>query len=72
MKVVLFDLGKTLEDRDVLLAGTREMLQSLRAIRTIRYFNGEAVVLTLGSSVACYGEFSSRSQQSRLIRKDER
>ena len=68
MKVVLFDLGKTLEDRDVLLPGVRETLQ---AIRAIRYFNGEAVVLTLGSSGACYGEFSSRSQQSRLIRKDE-
>jgi hypothetical protein len=32
---------------------------------------GEAAVLTLGSSDACYGEFSTRSQQSRLIRKDE-
>jgi len=71
MKVILFDLGKTLEGRNVLLAGACEMLQSLQAIRAIRYSNGEAVVLTLGSSGACYGEFSSRSQQSRLIRKDE-
>jgi hypothetical protein len=54
MKVVLFDLGKTLEDRDVLLPGARETLQ---AIQAIRYSNGEAVVLTLGSSDACYGEF---------------
>jgi hypothetical protein len=68
MKVVLFDLGKTLEDRDVLLPSVPETLQ---AIRAIRYSNGEAVVLTLGSSGVCYGEFSSRSQQSRLIRKDE-
>jgi hypothetical protein len=68
MKVVLFDLGKTLEDGDVLLPGAREILQAIQAMRD---FNGEAVVLTLGSSGACYGEFSSRSQQSRLIRKDE-
>jgi hypothetical protein len=54
MKVILFDLGKTLEDRDVLLPGARETLQ---AIQAIRYSNGEAVVLTLGSSDACYGEF---------------
>jgi hypothetical protein len=68
MKVVLFDLGKTLEDGDVLLPGAREILQAIQAMRD---FNGEGVVLTLGSSGACYGEFSSRSQQSRLIRKDE-
>jgi hypothetical protein len=29
MKVILFDLGKTLEDRAVLLAGARETLQAI-------------------------------------------
>jgi hypothetical protein len=29
MKVVLFDLGKTLEDREVLLPGAREPLQAI-------------------------------------------
>ena len=29
MKVVLFDLGKTLEDQDVLLSGARETLQTI-------------------------------------------
>ena len=54
MKVVLFDLGETLEIQDVLLPGAREILQAIQAMRD---FNGEAVVLTLGSSGACYGEF---------------
>lgn len=46
MKVVLFDLGKTLEDRDVLLPGARETLQAIQAMRDS---NGEAAVLALVS-----------------------
>jgi FMN phosphatase YigB (HAD superfamily) len=46
MKVVLFDLGETLEDRDVLLPGARETLQ---AIQEMRDSNGEAAVLALVS-----------------------
>jgi hypothetical protein len=33
MKVVLFDLGKTLEDQDVLLPGARETLQAIQEMR---------------------------------------
>jgi FMN phosphatase YigB (HAD superfamily) len=33
MKIVLFDLGKTLEDRDVLLPGARETLQAIQAMQ---------------------------------------
>ncbi len=44
MKVILFDLGKTLEDRDVLLLGARETLQAIQAMRD---YNGEAAVLAL-------------------------
>jgi hypothetical protein len=33
MKVILFDLGKTLDDRDVLLTGARETLQAVQAMR---------------------------------------
>jgi hypothetical protein len=46
MKVILFDLGKTLEDGDVLLPGARE---TLRALQAMRDSNGEAAVLTLVS-----------------------
>src|SRR5215207_6665273 len=46
MKVVLFDLGKTLEDQDVLLPGARETLQ---AIQEMRDHSGEAVALALVS-----------------------
>ena len=46
MKVVLFDLGKTLEDGDVLLPGARETLQAIQAMRDS---NGEAAVLALVS-----------------------
>jgi FMN phosphatase YigB (HAD superfamily) len=46
MKVVLFDLGKTLEDRDVLLPGARETLQAVQAMRDS---NGEAAALALVS-----------------------
>ncbi len=46
MKVVLFDLGKTLEDQDVLLPGARETLQ---AIRGMRDSSGEAAVSALVS-----------------------
>jgi FMN phosphatase YigB (HAD superfamily) len=46
MKVVLFDLGKTLEDRDVLLPGARETLQAIQAMRDS---DGEAAVLALVS-----------------------
>ena len=46
MKVVLFDLGKTLEDQDVLLPGARETLQ---AIQEMRDPNEEAVALALVS-----------------------
>ena len=58
MKVVLFDLGKTLEDRDVLLPGARETLQAIQAMRSS---NGDTAVLTLRPSGACFGGFSSRS-----------
>ena len=33
MKVIIFDLSKTLEDRDVLLPGARETLQAIQAMR---------------------------------------
>src|SRR5215213_11047034 len=46
MKVVLFDLGKTLEDQDVLLPGARETLQ---AIQEMRDPSGKAVALALVS-----------------------
>jgi FMN phosphatase YigB (HAD superfamily) len=46
MKVVLFDLGKTLEDRDILLPGARETLQAVQAMRDS---NGEAAALALVS-----------------------
>jgi FMN phosphatase YigB (HAD superfamily) len=46
MKVVLFDLGKTLEDQDVLLPGARETLQ---AIQEMQDHSGEAVALALVS-----------------------
>jgi FMN phosphatase YigB (HAD superfamily) len=46
MKVVLFDLGKTLEDRDVLLPGARETLQAIQAMRDS---DGEAAILALVS-----------------------
>jgi hypothetical protein len=46
MKGVLFDLGKTLEDRDVLLPGARETLQAVQAMRDS---NGEAAALALVS-----------------------
>lgn len=32
-EVILFDFGKTLEDRDVLLPGARETLQAIQAMR---------------------------------------
>jgi FMN phosphatase YigB (HAD superfamily) len=46
MKVVLFDLGKTLEDQDVLLPGARETLQTIQAMRDP---SGETVALALVS-----------------------
>ena len=46
MKVVLFDLGKTLEDQDVLLPGARETLQ---AIQEMRDHSEEAAALALVS-----------------------
>jgi FMN phosphatase YigB (HAD superfamily) len=46
MKVVLFDLGNTLEHQDVLLPGARETLQ---AIQEMRDHSGEAVALALVS-----------------------
>jgi FMN phosphatase YigB (HAD superfamily) len=46
MKVVLFDLGKTLEDQDVLLPGARETLQ---AIQGMRDHSEQAVALALVS-----------------------
>jgi FMN phosphatase YigB (HAD superfamily) len=46
VKVVLFDLGKTLEDRDVLLPGARETLQTIGAMRDP---SGEAAALALVS-----------------------
>ena len=46
MKVVLFDLGKTLEDRDVLLPGARETLQAIQAMQDS---GGKAAVLALVS-----------------------
>jgi FMN phosphatase YigB (HAD superfamily) len=49
MKVVLFDLGKTLEDGDVLLPGARETLQAIQAMRDS---DGEAAVLALVSDFA--------------------
>jgi len=48
MKVVLFDLGKTLEDQGVLLPGARETLQ---AIQEMRDHSGEAVAMALVSDV---------------------
>lgn len=46
MKIILFDLGKTLEDQDVLLPGARETLQ---AIQSMWDSSGETVVMALVS-----------------------
>jgi FMN phosphatase YigB (HAD superfamily) len=46
MKVVLFDLGKTLEDQDVLLPGARETLQ---AIQEMQDHSEQTVALALVS-----------------------
>lgn len=46
MKIVLFDLGKTLEDQDVLLPGARETLHTIQAMQDS---SGAAVVLALVS-----------------------
>ncbi len=54
MKLVLFDLGQTLENRDVLLPGA---LQALQDISTLRDGDGDAVLLALGS------DFDAPAQQ---------
>jgi len=46
VKLILFDLGQTLEDRDALLPGARKTLQ---AIRGLRDGNGPAALLGLVS-----------------------
>jgi hypothetical protein len=46
MKMVLFDLGNTLESQDVLLPGARETLQAIEAMRD---HDGNAVALALVS-----------------------
>ncbi|MBI4780973.1 MAG: hypothetical protein HY785_06575 [Oscillatoriophycideae cyanobacterium NC_groundwater_1537_Pr4_S-0.65um_50_18] len=46
MKIILFDLGKTLEDRGVLLPGASETLQ---AIQVMQDAGGEAVAMALVS-----------------------
>ncbi|WP_222262859.1 M20/M25/M40 family metallo-hydrolase [Modestobacter marinus] len=48
MKLVLFDLGKTLEDGDVLLPGARETLEAIHALRD-RDGDGPAALLGLVS-----------------------
>ena len=44
MKVILFDLGKTLEDQDILLPGAMEILQTLYELQTS---NSENVAIAL-------------------------
>ena len=62
MKVFLFDLGKTLEDQDVLLPGARETPQ---AIQEMRDQSGEAVALALVSDF----DMPDDSEQIPIIRQ---
>jgi FMN phosphatase YigB (HAD superfamily) len=61
MKMVLFDLGQTLEDvvdrEDVLLPGARETLEAIRAMRDS---NGEVPVLAL---VSDFGDIPATPEQ---------
>jgi FMN phosphatase YigB (HAD superfamily) len=57
MKMVLFDLGKTLEREDVLLPGARETLEAIHAMRDS---NGEAPVLAL---VSDFGDIPASPEQ---------
>lgn len=62
MKIILFDLGKTLEDGDVLLPGARETLQ---AIQVMRDSSGEAVAMALVSDF----DMPDRPEQIPVIRQ---
>lgn len=62
MKIILFDLGRTLEDRDVLLPGARETLQ---AIQVMRDSSGEAVAMALVSDF----DMPNRLEQIPVIRQ---
>jgi FMN phosphatase YigB (HAD superfamily) len=62
MKMILFDLGQTLEDRDVLLPGARKTLQAIQAMRDS---NGEAVVMALVSDF----DMPDRPEQIPVIRQ---
>jgi FMN phosphatase YigB (HAD superfamily) len=46
MKIVLFDLGKTIENQNILLPGAHK---TLKAIQAMRDFSGEAIVMALVS-----------------------
>src|SRR6478752_1712706 len=54
MKLVLFDLGQTLEDHDVLLPGALHALEDISALRD---GDGKSVLLALGS------DFDAPAQQ---------
>jgi FMN phosphatase YigB (HAD superfamily) len=62
MKMILFDLGQTLEDRDVLLPGARKTLQAIQAMRDS---SGEAVVMALVSDF----DMPDRPEQIPVIRQ---
>jgi FMN phosphatase YigB (HAD superfamily) len=62
MKVVLFDLGETLENQDVLLPGARETLQ---AIQEMRDHSEEAAALSLVSDF----DMPDNPQQIPVIRQ---
>jgi FMN phosphatase YigB (HAD superfamily) len=68
MKMVLFDLGETLEDvvdgEDILLPGAR---QTLEAIRAMRDSNGEAPVLALVSN---FGDIPANPEQILASQKE--
>jgi beta-phosphoglucomutase-like phosphatase (HAD superfamily) len=68
MKMVLFDLGKTLEDvvdrEDVLLPGARETLEAIRAMRDS---DGEAPILAL---VSDFGPIPATSEQILFSQKE--
>jgi FMN phosphatase YigB (HAD superfamily) len=68
MKMVLFDLGKTLEDvidrEDVLLPGARETLEAIRAMRDS---DGEAPILAL---VSDFGPIPATPEQILFSQKE--
>lgn len=61
MKLVLFDLGSTLEDRDVLLPGALQLLQDISALCDD---DGDPVLLALGSDFDAPAESTTTSSKN--------